>query len=145
MTLAKHRKRRIFRGRLFSNIIKIKFFIANNQCYIPLHLNKMAGSVHLFKLNGMLIKENLTLKKNWIWDVKEIDWADVYVLQDNKEMSLPITVVIPIYYKLKLRQLLKNSRKDSLHLYVMLKQRKSCFNLESTEHELCDQIQHFLC
>ena len=51
----------------------------------------------------------------------------------HKEINLPVTVVIPIYYKFKLRQLLKNSRKDPLHLYIMLKQRKSWLNLESTE------------
>ena len=74
MALAKLRKSRIFKGRLFSNTIKVKLFVGDNQCYIPLHLKKMTGSVHLFKLHGMLIKENLTLKKNWIWDVLEIDW-----------------------------------------------------------------------
>ena len=133
MALAKLRKSRVFKGRLFSNTIKIKLFIADNQCYIPLHLNKLAGGVHLLKLHGMLTKENLVLKKNWIWEVLEIDWTDVYVLQDHKEINLPVTVVIPIYYKFKLRQLLKNSRRDPFHLYIMIKQRKSWFNLESTE------------
>ena len=56
MALAKLKKSRIFKGRLFSNTIKIKLFIADNQCYIPLDLNKVAGNVHLFKLHGMLIK-----------------------------------------------------------------------------------------
>ena len=77
MALAKLRKSRVFRGRLFSNTIKIKLFIADNQCYIPLHLNKIVGSVYLLKLHGMLTKENLTLNKNWIWDVLEIDWTDI--------------------------------------------------------------------
>ena len=133
MALAKLKNSRIFKGKLFYNTIKIKLFIADNQCYIPLDLNKVAGNLHLFKLHGMLIKENLTLKKNWIWDVLEIDWTDVYVLQNNKEINLPATVVVPIYYKLKMRQLLRSSRRDSLHLYIMLKQRKSWFNLENTE------------
>ena len=63
MALAKLRKSRIFKGRLFSNIIKIKLFVVDNHCYIPLHLNKLAGSVHLFKLHGILTKGNLVLKK----------------------------------------------------------------------------------
>ena len=50
MALARLRKSKIFKGRLFSNTIKIKLFVVDNQCYIPLHLNKMAGSVHLFKI-----------------------------------------------------------------------------------------------
>ena len=135
IALAKLRKSKVFRGRLFSNTIKIKLFIADNQCYIPLHLNKIAGSVHLLKLHGMLTTENLILKKKWIWDALEVDWTDVHVLHDHKEINLPVTVVIPIYYKFKLRQLLRNSRRGPLHLYIMLKQRKSCFNLESTECE----------
>ena len=63
MALAKLEKSRIFKDRLFSNIIKIKLFIVDNQYYIPLDLNKIAGNLHLFKLHGMLTKENLTLKK----------------------------------------------------------------------------------
>ena len=79
LALAKLKKSKIFKGRLFSIIIKTKLFIVDNQCYIPLDLIKIAGNVHLFKLNGILIVENLTLKKNWIWDVLEIDWKDVHV------------------------------------------------------------------
>ena len=133
MAFAKLRKSRIFKGKLFSNTIMVNLFVADNHCYVPLHLNKLVGSVHLFKLHGILTKENLVLKKNWIWDVLEIDWTYLYLLQDHKEINLPITAVIPIYYKYKLRQLLRNSRKDPLHLYIMLKQRKSWLNLESTE------------
>ena len=135
MAFAKLRKSRIFKGKLFSNTIKVKLFVVDNHCYIPLHLNKLAGSVYLFKLYCILTKENLVLKKNWIWDVLEIDWTDVYLLQDHKEINLPVTVVIPIYYKYKLRQLLKKSTTNPLHLYLMLKQRKSWLNLESTEHK----------
>ena len=95
----------------------------------------MVGNVHLFKLHGILIKENITLKKNWIWDVLEIDWTDVCILQNEKEINLRMTRVIPIYYKLKMRQLLKNERRNSIHLYIMLKQRKSWFNLKNPESE----------
>ena len=133
MAIAKVRKSRIFKGKLFSNSIKVKLFIANNHFYMPLHLNKLAGSVHLLKLHGIFTKENLILRKNWIWDVLEIYWTDVYLLQDHKEINLPVTVAIPLYYKYKLRQLLKHSRKDPLYLYIMLKQRKSWLNLETTE------------
>ena len=59
MAFAKLRKSRIFKGKLFSNTIKVKLFVADNHCYIPLHLNKLAGTVHLLKLHGILRKENL--------------------------------------------------------------------------------------
>ena len=67
IAFAKLRKSRIFKGRLFSNTFNIKLFVVDTHCYIPLHLNKLAGSIHLFKLHGILTKENLVLKKNWIW------------------------------------------------------------------------------
>ena len=73
MALAKIRKSRIFKGHLFSNMVKIKLFTADTQSYVPLDLNKIAGNVHLFKLTGGLLLENVTLRKNWIWDVLEID------------------------------------------------------------------------
>ena len=59
MAIAKLRKSGIFKGKLFSNTIKVKIFVTDNHCYIPLHLNKLAGSVHLFKLHSILTKENL--------------------------------------------------------------------------------------
>ena len=59
MTITKVRKSRIFKGKLFSNSIKVKLFVVDNHCCIPLHLNKLAGSVHLLKLHGVLTKENL--------------------------------------------------------------------------------------
>ena len=63
----------------------------------------------------------------------EIDWTDVYILQDYKEINLPVTVVIPIYYNLNADNYLGTQEDISLYLYIMLKQRKSWFNLESTE------------
>ena len=60
MAFAKLRESRIFKGKLFSNTIKVKLFVVDNHCYIPLHLNKLAGTVHLFKLHSILTKENLS-------------------------------------------------------------------------------------
>ena len=69
MAFVKFRKSKLFKGKSFSNTIKVKLFVADNHCYTALHLNKLAGNIHLFKLHGILTKENLVLKKNWIWDV----------------------------------------------------------------------------
>ena len=52
MALAKLRKSKIFKGRLFSNTIKIKLFVVDNQCYILLHLNKMTGCTVLYAYKG---------------------------------------------------------------------------------------------
>ena len=112
-------------------MVKIKLFIADTQSYVPIDLNKIAGNVHLFKLTGALLLENTNLRKNWIWDVLEIDWTDVHVALNGKEINLPISVVIPLEDKLKMRCLFK--KKNPLHLYIIPKQRKSWFNLEITD------------
>ena len=125
----KFKKSRIFRGQLFSNIVKIKLFIADAQSYVPIDLSKIAGNVHLFKLTGALLLENINLRKNGIWDVLEVDWSDIHVILDGKEINLPISVVIPLMDKFGVRWLLK---KDPLDLHIMLKQRKSWYNLENS-------------
>ena len=131
LIIGKFRKSRIFKGQWFLNMVKIKLFIADTQSCVPIDLNKIAGNVHLFKLTDALLLENVTLKKNWIWDVLEIDWSDVCITLNEKEINLPISIVIPLVYKLKIRWLLK--KKKLLHQYIMLKQRKFWFNLENSD------------
>ena len=65
MALAKFKKSRIFQGHFFSNMVKIKLFIVDTQSYVPLDLNRIARNVHLLKLTGALLSDNVTLKKNW--------------------------------------------------------------------------------
>ena len=114
----KFRNSRIFRGQLFSNIVKIQMFIADAQSYVPIDLTKTAGNVHLFKLTGTLLLENIYLKKNWIWDVLEVDWSVIHVTLNGKEINLPISIVLPLVDKFRVRWLMK---RDPLHLQIMLK------------------------
>ena len=131
MVLAKIRKSKIFQGHIFTNMVKVKLFLANDQSYVPLELNSIAGNVHLFKLSGTLTVENFALRKNWIWDVIEINWDNAHITLNERENSLPGTLTVPLVYKLKVRKLFKE--RNSMHVYVMLKQRKSWYNLD------CDQ------
>ena len=52
ITLVKIKKSKIFQGQFFSNMVKIKLFLADTEFYVPLELNNLAGNVHLFKLIG---------------------------------------------------------------------------------------------
>ena len=54
-------------------------FISDIQNYIPIKLCKAAGSIHLFKIIGMLEAKNIKLNKNYIWNTLEIDWKEVTV------------------------------------------------------------------
>ena len=128
LLLRKIKKSMFFRGQPSSNIVKIKLVLADTRSYISLDLNQLAGNTHLFKLTRELSLENVTLKKNCIWDVLEIKWEDIHIILNNKEVHLPTTLLIPPIHKLKVRKLF--GKGDPMHVYIMLKQRKSWYNLE---------------
>ena len=101
-------------------------FISNTHSYVPIKLCRVAGSIHLFRIRGRLNPENVKLKKNWIWDVLEIDWSDVSIMLNDNEIDLPSLVIIPFKERYRARRLL---RKHLLLFYVMLKQRKTWVSL----------------
>ena len=64
----------IFRKHQYSNTIKIMMFFSNINSYVPIKLCKTSGSIHLFKLTGSIQREHVTLHRNKIWDILDIDW-----------------------------------------------------------------------
>ena len=68
VTILHYRKSKLCKGHRFSNAVKIMLFISDIQNYIPIKLCKAAGSIHLFKIIGMLKAEHIKLNKNYIWD-----------------------------------------------------------------------------
>ena len=88
LVLIKIKKSKVFQEPLFTNMVNVNLFIANTQSYAPLELNRIARNVHLFKLTGTLLREKFTLKKNWIWDVLEVNWNNVLITLNDKEVNL---------------------------------------------------------
>ena len=76
-------------------------FISDIKSYVPIKLCKTSGSIHLFKLNGSINKENITLYKNTMWDVIEIDWRLVTIILSGNVINLPGSVIIPFRDKFK--------------------------------------------
>ena len=90
LTIEKLYRMPILRKYHYSNTIKIMLFISDIKSYVPIKLCKASGSIHLFKLTGSINRENVTLHKNTLWDILEIDWR---LLEDsgsaeNKEIFL---------------------------------------------------------
>ena len=79
-------------------------------------------NIHLFQIKERLNPENMKLKKNWIWDVLEIDWSDVSITLNDNEINLPRSVIIPFKERYRARKL-------PLLFYIMLKQGKMWFSL----------------
>ena len=129
LVICKVRKSCLFKGCLFSNITKIVLFISNDTIYVPIKLNRIAGSIHLFKLRGRgrLTIENVRFRRNWIWDILEIDWRDVGMMINGNPINLPTSVVIPLRDKFRTRKLL---RRKPLFFHVMPKQGKTWFTVD---------------
>ena len=100
----KVRKTSFCKGLLFSNNTKILLFISNAHSYVPIKLCRVAESIHLFQIKGRLNPENVKLKKNWIWDVLEIDWSDVSITLNDNEINLPRSVIIPFKERYRARK-----------------------------------------
>ena len=114
-----YRKSKLCRGCTFFNTVKIMIFMLDVQYYIPIKLCKTIGSLHLFKIIGMLKPENIKLNKNYIWDTLEIVWKEVSVIFNDIKINLPRVVTIKLRDKIKVRCLMK---KEPLLFHIMLKQ-----------------------
>ena len=128
LTIEKLYRMPIFRKYHYSNTIKIMLFLSDIKSYVPIKLCKTSGSIHLFKLMGSLNKENITLHKNTIWDIMEIDWQPVMVILSRNVINLPGSVIIPFRDKFKIRWMMKSR---PLLLHLMLKQGQTWYPLSN--------------
>ena len=128
LTIEKLYRMPIFRKYRYSNTIKIMLFISDIKSYVPIKLCKTSGSIHLFKLTGSMNKENITLHKNMIWDVIEVDWRPVTITLSGNIINLPGSVIIPFRDKFKIRWIIKSR---PLLLHLMLKQGQTWYPLSN--------------
>ena len=128
LTIEKLYRMPIFRKYRYSNTTKVMLFISDIKSYVPIKLCKTSGSMHLFKLNGSVNKENIMLHKNTIWDVIEVDWRLVTVTLNGNIVNLPGSVIIPFRDKFKIRGIMKSR---PLLLHLMLKQGQTWYLLSN--------------
>ena len=90
------RRIKLCRGQLFSNVVKIMLFISDIQYYMPIKLCKTAGSIHLFKITGILKPNKVKINKHYICDILEVDWKEVKVKFNGKVINLPDSITIKL-------------------------------------------------
>ena len=93
----------------------------DTQSYVPVDICKIAGSIHLIQTRQRLMPECVKFKRNWIWNVFEVDWNTVRVTLNGNEINLPTYVTIPFRDKFGVRRLIS---KQPLLLHVILKQER---------------------
>ena len=103
-------------------------FLSDIKSYIPIKLCKTSGSIHLFELTGSINRENITLHKNTLWDIMEIDWQLLRVTLSGNVINLPGSVIIPFRDKFKITWIMKSR---PLFLHLMLKQGQTWYPLSN--------------
>ena len=119
VTFLHYGKSKFCKGQKNSNAVNIMLFISDIQNYVPIKLCKAAGSIHLFKIRGMLKPENIKVSKNYLWDMMEIDWKEVTVTFNDNKINLPRIVAVRLCDKIKVRRLMN---KEPILLHVIIKQ-----------------------
>ena len=121
----------IFKRKLYSNTVTVMLFFSDVKQYIPVKLCKTAGSIHLFQIYRQLTSNQITLERNFLWDVIKIEWKEVFLTLNGAIVQLPISVKIPLRDKLRLRHMIR-----SLLLHLMLRQGTSWYALDNIEYLL---------
>ena len=128
LTIEKVHKMPIFRKYQYSNTIKIMIFISNIKSYVPIKFCKTSGGIHLFNLMGSLQREDVSLHKNKVWDIIDINWRNITVMVNGNVINLPGSVIIPFRDKFKVIQMI---RSRPLLLHLMLKQEQTWYPLST--------------
>ena len=131
-TILQTRRIKLCRGQLFSNVVKIMLFISDVQYYIPVKLCRTAGSIHLCKITGRLTIEKVRLNKHYVWDILEIDWSEIKVTFNGKEINLPKSIMVKLWDKFKVRHMMES---QPILFHLMLKQGFNWFMLIPKEQE----------
>ena len=67
---------------------------------------------------GSLLREDVSLHRNKVWDILDINWSNITVMVNRNVINLPGSVIIPFRDKFKARQMV---RSRPLLLHLMLK------------------------
>ena len=127
------RRIKLCRGQLFLNVVKTMIFISDIPYYVLVKSCKTAGSIHLFKITGMLTPDKVKLNKHYIWDILEVDWKEVKVTVNGKVINLPKSITIKLQDKFKVRHMMES---QPILFHLMLKQGFNWFTLTSKDVEV---------
>ena len=102
-TILQVRRKKICRGQLFSNIVKIMLYMSDVQYYVPIRQCKTASSIHLFKITEILMPGKVKINKHYISDILEVDWKEVKVTFNGKAINLLKSISIKLQDKFKVK------------------------------------------
>ena len=94
-------------------------------------------------MTGNINRENITLHKNTLWDIMEIDWRPVTITLNGNIINLSGSVIIPFRDKFKIGWMMKSR---PLLLHLRLKQGQTWYPLSNVREmmEIENNIPHLV-
>ena len=120
-----------FWGQPFSSMVKVKTVLGRHKIICLTRFESISQEYAFIQINRSAITRKCHPKKTWVWDVLEIKQRNIHIVLNNKEIHLPTMLLVPFIHKLKVRKVF--GKRDLMHVYIMLKQRKSWYNVESEQ------------
>ena len=60
----------------------------------------------MFTMENKMNMANLNLTRNYLWDLIEIDWADIKIKKNMEPISMPNKITVPLSHKVKTRNIM---------------------------------------
>ena len=123
----------LVKGYKFASICHIHLVLGNATRYVPFKIGQFVGSPFLFQYNSSPQVDQITLKKEILWDHLHINWQDQQVSYKSKRIPLKEHVTVPLKDKLRLRNIFDSS----FHALLMVKQGDTWYNLRHKTNQDC--------
>ena len=114
-----------YRGYKHSRCCTIYFFLYHEDYYTPLQLRKCSGHMSMFTMENKMNVANLNLTRNYLWDLIEIDWADVKIKKNVEPISMPNKITVPLSHKIKTQNIMSKP----FEVQIMVKSQNQWSNI----------------
>ena len=120
----------LVKGHKFASICHIYIIVGNATRYVPIKIGQHVGSPFLFKHNGVIHRDRLSLQKQVLWDHLHLDWTEEEVVYKGKKIPLRQHVTITLADKIRMRNILT----PDCCLMYMVKQGDTWYQLSKLEY-----------
>ena len=117
-----------YQGYKYSRNCTFYLFVFCDYYYSPLKICPLRGHLQNYKIEDSGSDLELRLNKNWIYDIVNISWGGIQVLENQIPIKLPKSVTVPLRHKMKKRRMMS----FEWDVECMVKQGPNWYNLTRT-------------
>lgn len=116
-----------WRGTRFERTSTVYLFLCKGCYFVPVKILRTTAGLHVISSIGELGSDNLSLSKNLIWDVMNVDWSTIVVTIKDRPTLLPRSIPLLLKDKIRVRRMF--SSKEVMKVHLMALQGKTWYNL----------------